>query len=129
MTNQDFINNIINSMIGYLNPNQINLLQATLTKELYDYEISKKCTELSIQQDDIDFINDAFLRKYEIEKRVQGMSERTIYQYINTTRNFLYTLRKDFRNITKDDVTYYLALLIKQQNMSNVTLDNIRCIK
>lgn len=124
MTTQELSNSIINSMIPYLNPNQVNLLSATLTKELYDYDIVKKTTDISVYKDDN--VNEMFLKKYAIEKRVQGMSERTIEQYINATSNFLNTIQKDFHFITKDDVTYYFALLMKNGRLSNTSIDNTR---
>lgn len=123
MTNQEFSNNIVNSMIPYLNPNQINLLSASLTKELYEYKIVKECTEISTCYDSI---NETFLRKFEIEKRVQGISNRTINQYILATKKFLNTIQKDFHQITKDDITYYLVLLMKSNTMNNTSLDNTR---
>ena len=123
MTNQEFSNNVINSMIPYLNPNQINLLSASLTKELYEYKLVKDCNEIVACYDSI---NETFLRKFEIEKHVQGMSNKTIYQYISATRKFLNTIQKDFQHVTKDDVTYYLALIIKSGSMNNTSLDNTR---
>lgn len=89
MTTQELSNNIINSMIPCLNPNQVNLLSATLTKELYNYDIIKKNTEIVYNYDDYYSTNELYLKKYSLEKRVQGMSEKTIYQYIYSTRKFL----------------------------------------
>ena len=126
MTVQELSNNIINSMIPYLNPNQVNLLSATLTKELYDYDIIKKNTEIVSNYDDYYSTNELYLKKYSLEKRVQGMSEKTIYQYIYSTRKFLNAIQKDFHNINKDDVTYYFAILLKSGKVSNTSLDNTR---
>lgn len=42
MTTQE----IINSMIIYLNLNQVNLLSVTLVKELYNYDLVKKNTDI-----------------------------------------------------------------------------------
>lgn len=124
MTTKDLSNIILDSMVPYLNPNQLNLLSATLIKELYDYELVKKTTDIATFQDTN--INDMYLKKYAIEKRIQGMSEQTIYQYVKTTKNFLEKLQKDFKQITKDDVTYYFAYLMKSSKASNISLDNTR---
>ena len=127
MTTKEFSNNIINSMLPYLNPDQINLLSATLVKELYNYDLVEKTTDI-VKYSNLD-INEIFLKKFAIEKRVQGMSEKTIYQYIRATKNFLDKINKEFKYVTKDDVTYYFALLMKENKITNTSLDNLRrCI-
>ena len=91
---KDFCNAVVHSMLPYLNEDQCNYLTAVLKKELYYYNLTKKST--SIVPYSYSDINDTYLRKFAIELRVQGMSEKTIYQYLRSTKNFLIPWKKTF---------------------------------
>lgn len=58
--------------------------------------------------------------------QVQHRASSTIYCYTNSINKFLLFIGKNFREITSDDVNFYLAKLTKKNTMSATSLDNER---
>ncbi len=58
MTKQDLTNNIINEMIPYLNGDQLEKLKITMIKNMYDLEVVKLSTEVTVfDNDNSNYIN------------------------------------------------------------------------
>lgn len=122
MVKDEIINNVIVMIGNDLDSNQLKKLKTCLQISLYKYDVVKQTTEIvCLEEDD----NEKYLKKFCVDLKVQGLSDKTIAQYIReTTRMFDY-IGKNFRNIDKDDITYYLAYL-SSKNLSTTTVDNAR---
>ncbi len=81
-----------------------------------DIEFNKKDTEE----------NDFYLSMFITAKAVEGCSERTLSYYKQTILNMLKTISKSIGSITTDDLRFYLDLYRKKDQVSKVTLDNVR---
>lgn len=123
MIKDEVISAVLVKMDEVLNTEQLAELKAAMVMVLYDKDIVSKSTELSIFEGDD--INERFLKRFAIEKRVENLAKGTIKQYVYETKKFLSYTGKRFVDITKDDVTLYLANLT-QKGYSMNTVDNAR---
>lgn len=100
------INKIIIAMQQYLSGEQLCELDNVLRINLRSMRIEEECTELSTDVDDNIYI----LKVFAANKKLEGCRDNTIEQYLRQTKHLLDTVNKNYKNITKDDVKYYLAM-------------------
>lgn len=65
---------------------------------------------------------------YIAAKRVEGCSEKTLRYYESTIRNMLQVVCKQAKEISTDDLRWYLDSYQRRNNASKVTVDNVRRI-
>lgn len=122
MVKNEIVNNVIIMMGKDLNDDQLKKLKTCLQISLYKYDVSETTTDvMCIEEND----NDKYLKKFYVDLKVQGLSDKTITQYIRETNRMLTYIGKNFRNVEKDDITYYLAYL-SSKDLSATTVDNAR---
>ena len=68
------------------------------------------------------------LDTYIAAKRVEGCSEKTLKYYESTIRNMLLLIAKPPKDITTDELRWYLDNYQRKNNASKVTVDNVRRI-
>lgn len=122
MMKNELTNSIIMMMSMDLTTEQCQRLKNCLDIVLHQYDISKSTTEVACLMEDDNY---KYLKRFEIDMRIQGLSEKSITNYVRETKKMLEFFGKNFRNITKDDISYYLAILIRK-GLSNNTVDNTR---
>lgn len=118
---EELITRIINILSKYDIP--VQDLRLDLDIALADFEITSRCTELMIPDEDV---NEAMLRRFLAAKLASGRTERTLEYYRNTMRAFFRKIEKNFDQITSDDIRLYIALRIKKDGVSKVTVNNER---
>lgn len=118
---EELITRIINILSKYDIP--VQDLRLDLDIALADFEITSRCTELMIPDEDV---NEAMLRRFLAAKLASGRTERTLEYYRNTMRAFFRKVEKNFDQITSDDIRLYIALRIKKDGVSKVTVNNER---
>lgn len=123
MLKDEVISAVLVKMDEVLTREQLAELKTAMVMVLYDKDIVAKTTELSIFEGDD--INEKFLKKFAVEKRVENLAPGTIRNYLLETRKFLDAIGKRFVDVTKDDITIYLANM-SQKNYSLNTIDNTR---
>lgn len=89
--------------------------------ELDEYEISSRCTDIALCQEDR---NEALVKKFLVSKMVKGCTERTIEFYTNTMRFVLSKINKTIDDITSDDIRLYIALRKRKDGVTDTTIDN-----
>lgn len=112
------INEVIVAMQQYLNTEQLRTLDNVLRLKLHGIRIEEECTELSTDMDD----NLYMLELFAANKRLEGCREKSIAQFVRQTRDLFEKADKNYKNITKEDVKYYLALYstkVKQNTVVN----------
>lgn len=112
------INNVIISMQEHINDEQLRLLDNVLRINLVGMNVVEECTELSTDSDD----NNYMLKVFAANKKLEGCKDVTIEQYLRNTKSFLDFVNKNYKNVTKDDVKYYLAVYsqrVKQNTVVN----------
>ena len=117
---QNFIKDVIQGMLPYLNNAQNEKLQEVLQYTLANYEVTEKKQEKNSEQD--------FVELFLSAKRIEGCSEKSLKYYKATIKAMLTELQKDVKHIVTDDVRKYLTEYHEKKKSSKVTIDNIRRI-
>lgn len=120
----EFIEKVVNRMIGILDANQIQELKTALIISMEDLEIRKEQTELSTDVVD----NWEYRRRFLQAMVVAGKAKGTIEQYGMHTRILLEDIRKPVLEMTDDDLMLHLARQKYQRNLGNRYLNNKRIV-
>ncbi|MBU9728302.1 site-specific tyrosine recombinase/integron integrase [Diplocloster modestus] len=115
---------ILQSATEYLSLEQLEKLQNTLYIKLHDYEIKEICTDLTISTDGNYQLLDMFLAT----KRVEGRADSTLKYYNYILTRMIDNVNKLLKEITTNDLRYYLAIYKKDHDVNNITIDNMRRI-
>ena len=95
-------------------------------EQLHNVLLSVMGTESSTGCDEQELTKS--LDTYIAAKRVEGCSEKTLRYYESTIRNMLLTVGKLAKEISTDDLRWYLDSYQRRNNASKVTVDNVRRI-
>jgi integrase/recombinase XerD len=96
-----------------------NSLRTILEEVLYQYDINTKCTDLALIND----IRDKLVMYLSV-KRLDGLSEKTLYNYKLHLLRFADHMNKDITDINVMDIRVYLANYLKESNVKSTTLCN-----
>lgn len=100
----------------------VEQIKSRLVILLDNYEVSKRCTEISVcDEDDITHYVKLFL----IGKRVAGRTDRTLHFYKHTLINFFKDVPKSPLEITPDDIKMFLATKEVRDGVGKVYQKNI----
>lgn len=110
------INNVIMGMQEVLDTEQLRTLDNVLHINFRGVRIEDECTELSTDIDDNMYI----LKVFAANKKLEGCKDNTIEQYLNQTKHFLDAVNKNYKNVTKDDVKFYLAIYSRKVKPNTV---------
>lgn len=116
-----FIDNIICAMAVVLNGQQLTILKNTLTEQLHGKRIETECTEVSTYTDD----NDHILKVFAANKKLENLSDKSIAQYVRTTRNMLLSIDKNYKDVTTEDLKIYLSKYQMINKVGTNTLSNM----
>ena len=105
MTKNDLINEIVSRSCSFLNPEQIQLLKATIIVSMHNLDIHEVCTLPSTEVKDNQYI----IQRFVIDMTAKGLKASTIKNYLNLIKPFFDEVNKNYRDITSDDIKNYLA--------------------
>lgn len=114
-----FIDQIQRSLSTILEADTLFRVTNKIIAVLDDYEVEKRCTEITVYDD----ANDRLLRQYASCLAVEGKSQRTVVAYIYTVRRFLEHAGKPINEIGRYDIRSFIAYE-KNRGLSNVTVRN-----
>lgn len=123
---QKLIDEVLLDMQGVIDGDKLPVLQMSLTKHLHGYDLS--VSEAKELPQTIDDCNQNALKRFLLAKTIQGSSERTIKMYQYRLEYFFDRIEKSIRDITSDDLRFYLGRLKMETGCSNTTLENNRLI-
>jgi site-specific recombinase XerD len=103
---------------------QLEELGRVLSFCFYDFEISEKKASCDYP----DFDNAQILDMYISAKRIEGCSEKSLKYYSSTVNLMLKEVAKGVRDITTEDLRFYLGKYQQKRASSKVTIDNMRRI-
>lgn len=92
-------------------------LREILDEVLYEYEVEPACTALVVANN----IQDRVIL-YLATKKLDGLSETTLYNYGLHLRRFTYYIRKNVEDINAADIRMFLSALSKDTGMKNSSL-------
>lgn len=94
---------------------------------LNDYDISHKCTEIILTNDDK---RQKVIQMFIITKKVEGCTESTIHYYMGSLKRFFNEINQSLEEITADHIRYYLAIRSTRDKLSKTSQDNeLRVLK
>lgn len=119
---EQFISNIVMAEQEELSHAQLKALELNIRVLSRNIAFAEECTELSTQIDDNDYI----LRVFAANKRLENLSELSIKAYVDAMQRLLDCLNKNYKEITTDDIKYYLAMYKQHRRVCATTLAGIK---
>ena len=115
----------VHNHLSEFNEYQKEKIKAALFCELGNYTITEKAqtTDVAIYDDDM-----RGYTMYFVAKKVEGLAERSLAYYKIIIDGFLSSVQKKLKQITTDDVRYYLAVRQTRDKISGATVDSTRRI-
>ena len=120
---EEMINQIMMRIQKYVSDENLENVKDEVVCCVYSYEVSKKQTYEDNEYDDY---NRKLLNLYLGSLAVEGKSPKTIQRYALVLKMFNENLQKSLRDVTTNDLRYYLACYKSQRNVSGTTLDGMR---
>lgn len=119
---EQLFDELLCAMQGKLTQEQISELRLLFYLKLEDYEITRRCTEVAL--DDSGYLE--YMLKFLTAKKVEGKSEGTLLQYKVHLQLMLETIRKPIQEIKTEDLFVYLAKYQAIRKIKNSSLDHKR---
>ena len=114
------IHSIITAMSPSLDSEELRHLDDILREKLHGMKLEEECTELSTWNDDNEYIVKIFLAN----KKLIGCKAGSLEQYALSLKQFFGMIDKNYRDVKKDDIKYFLA--IRSGEVAHNTLANIK---
>ena len=105
MNKNDLINDIVSRCSTFLDPEQIQMLKATMIVSMYNLDIHEVCTLPSTEVKSNQYI----LQRFVIDMTAKGLKASTIKNYLTLIKPFFDEVNKNYRDVTSDDIKNYLA--------------------
>lgn len=120
---EERLNEVLVQMLPHLNNEQSERLRDVLNSVFAGCDVVKQDFTTSASGDETN-LKDLFIAA----KRIEGCSEKTLAYYQKTIEVMLADVGKEVKQITTDDLRNYLTAYQHQNNLSKVTVDNVRRI-
>lgn len=112
-----FVNGFVSILSTMVEPEILNLVAEQLTVYVCDFEISKRNTEVAV----IDYFPDC-AKAYLATRKVEGLSDKTIYNYHMHIRKFFEFVMMPIDKVKKSDIIRYLYGLTTCDRSKSATL-------
>lgn len=116
------IENVLTAMQDSLSEEQLQKLENVLAIQFHGIEVREEQTALVVAEQGWEKV----LRLYKASKRLENCSEGTLENYERCIKMLFGTLGKDFRQITTNDLRYYLAMYRERRKVSLSYLETLR---
>lgn len=113
---------LVEKCSDFIKVEDLQRFQTVLSLVLGEYDIKEK--EYAIIPYD-EKINKAY-QMFFISKKIEGLSNRSLYAYKAELEAFRKSISKPFDTVTTDDIRYYLAMKQLKDGIAESTADNIR---
>ena len=113
---------IINKVAEVLGCDAADKIDNAVTLIICKYEVTAKQCEIT-EYDDSNYM---LIKQYAATLKLEGKSEKTIYQYMLAIKLAINRIGKNIRDITTADIRRYLAEYQEQKKISKSSLDNQR---
>ena len=123
-TKTELINNILEESSSYLKGSQLLELNKTLNKHFQSYEIFVD-EDINLHKNYKEE-NKTIIEIYLSNKKLEGLSPRTLTYYGDVIYNFEEYVNKHLSDVTSQDIREYLSYKQQLNNCSNTTIDNLR---
>lgn len=124
MATEDILNDIVSRIKDVLSDEQMKQVSISIKDVLAKYEINKKASNEERREKE----NTELLETFLSAKKIEGCSDKTIHYYQSSIDKLLKGLSKSIKEICTNDIRRYLAEIQEKNNLSKVTIDNLRRI-
>lgn len=124
MATEDILNDIVSEIKDVLSDKQMMQVSSSIKDVLAKYEINKKASNEERREKE----NTELLETFISAKKIEGCSDKTIHYYQSSIVKLLKGLSKCIKEICTNDIRRYLAEIQEKNNLSKVTIDNLRRI-
>ena len=124
MAREDILNDIVSGIKDALSDKQLMQVSSSIKDVLAKYEINKRTSNEERREKENTELLDTFLSA----KKIEGCSDKTIHYYQSSIDKLLNGLSKCIKEICTNDIRRYLAEIQEENNLSKVTIDNLRRI-
>lgn len=122
MEKEKFVDGILEAMESELSPAALQKLEAVLVTRLQDIRLEAESRELVVS----DRHWERVLRTWLATKRLENCSEGTLANYGRAIRMMLERLNRRLRDITANDLRYYLAVYQEERQVSLGYMETMR---
>lgn len=119
---EEFINLVVQDMLPILNNAQLEKLKSSLERELAGKQVVEEKKEDKMEE------NEDYIKKFISSKRLEGCSEKSLLYYERTIKAVLSDIGKPLKTVVTDDLRSYLTAYQAKNEVSKVTIDNVRRI-
>ena len=124
MATEDILNDIVSEIKDVLSDKQLMQVSSSIKDVLAKYEINKKTSNEERREKE----NTELLETFLSAKKIEGCSDKTIHYYQSSIVKLLKGLSKCIKEICTNDIRRYLADIQEKNDLSKVTIDNLRRI-
>lgn len=124
MAIEDILNDIVSGIKDALSDKQLMQVSNSIKDVLAKYEINKKASNEERREKE----NTELLETFLSAKKIEGCSDKTIHYYQSSIVKLLKGLSKCIKEICTNDIRCYLADIQEKNDLSKVTIDNLRRI-
>lgn len=121
---EQFINELTVRLSNYFTFQDLSTIRQELYLAVRDYDVTKKCTELSVWHGQLPECYKAFM----VTKHLEGLSEKSLVLYKLYIEDMLLTIHKPVETITTNDIRVYLYMVQRHRQISNRSLDSRRSV-
>ena len=115
MTKNDLINEIAYELNDFLSKEQIDRMKITLYVKMQDFELAEiKQLPMTMEHD-----NEWLMQRYCVDSVAAGLHAGTIRSYIGIVRKFFDHVGKNYKYVTAQDITDYLAIRSYRDHISH----------
>lgn len=114
MTKTEIINEVCYEMTQELEQAQLDRLKITLLVKMQDYDI----VELRHLPAVVEHDNEWLMKRYWIDMVAAGLKESTVWGYLRAVRVFFRDTGKNYRYVTAQDITDWLAVRTYRDHIS-----------
>lgn len=119
---EQFVNDVVYRLNGKLSDDDIEKVKNTLYIVLQDYDLSQKCYDVAIPDNDLP--NEAKI--YFVSRKIDGLSEKSLKQYKRTVEQFFEIIHKPVLDVKTEDCRLFFYVIQNNSNMSMRSLENQR---
>ena len=115
-------NTFVTQLLTKYNIDDVNYISNILDKIISDYDITEKCTELAVVDDEFSRIANIYLAS----KKLEGCSDATISNYRDILRIFYDIVQNRPQDITTNEIRMFFVQYQTLRGVSDRTLDKYR---
>lgn len=119
---EKFVNGFMTKLYGEIPEEYLEIIRNKLALYVNDFDISQRETAVVKYTG---YLPD-FYKAYIVSRKIEGLSKKTLELYNLYLDDFFFTVNKNVKDITANDIRVYLYTTQENRNISNRTLDSRR---